>query len=114
MNLSDYISLTLNEIAEGVQKANKSYAGKGNDFVLSETAFKIDGIPSLHWNGVYKPIVKVGFRVGVEIEEVKEKGGNLGGSLKVVALNADITKKDGAKSIHEITFEIPLIRPKSQ
>lgn len=115
MNLSDYISLTLNEIAEGMQKANKPYAEKGKDLVLSETSMRIEGIPVVHWNdnygGIYKPIIKVGFRVGIELEETKEKGGSFGGSLKVITLDAETSKKDGAKSVHEITFEIPLILP---
>ena len=111
MELSDYISLTLTEIAKGVQKANEPYEESGREFVLSETSSKIEGIPSVYWSGEYKPIINVGFRVGVEIEEAKEKGGSLGGSLKVVTLDADITKKDGTKSIHEITFQLPLILP---
>lgn len=115
MELSEYINLTLTEIAKGVQKANAPYEDAGRCFVLSETALKINGIPTAYWDdsdgSTYKPIINVGFRVGIEIEETNEKGGRLGGSLKVVVLDADMTKKDGSKSIHEITFQLPLILP---
>lgn len=41
MNLSDYINLTLTEIVEGVKKANKPYAKKDKELVLSETALRL-------------------------------------------------------------------------
>ena len=113
MNLSDYISLTLSEIAEGVRKANETYDEKGGGTVPTTTRMEIEGIPcatiTTRSGAIKKPIVNVGFRVGVEVEETKEKGGKLDASLKVITLGAGISKKDGAKSIHEITFELPLI-----
>ena len=107
MNLSDYISLTLTEIAEGVRKANESYEIMGGGCVLAETEMEMVGIPVAKKGSRRSPIINVGFKVGVEIEEAKTKGG----SLRVVAIDADISKKDGTKSIHEITFELPLILP---
>lgn len=114
MNLSDYISLTLTEIAEGVQKATEAYQEMGDGCVLAETEMEIVGIPVAKKGYKRMPVINVGFRVGVELEESKERGGSLGGSLKVIAMDADVSKKDGAKSVHEITFEIPLILPKLQ
>lgn len=97
MNLSDYISLTLSEIAEGVQKANEIYELMGDGNVLTETRMEISGIPYAYKNSksgvVRKPIINVGFHVGVELQESKEKGG----SLKVVAIDADISKKGWSK-----------------
>lgn len=111
MNLSDYISLTLSEIAKGVQKANRPYAKKDKDFVLSETSFKIEGIPSIHLDGEYKPIINVGFRVGIEVEESEKSKCKLGGSLKVVSANYKSSSTDGRRSLHEVSFELPLILP---
>lgn len=112
MNLSDYISLTLNEITEGVEKSKETYEVCGGCRILNETPKDIVGMPyvvdTTNGQTVRKPIVNVAFRVGVELEETKEKGG----SLRVVALDASASKKDGSKSIHEITFSLPLILPK--
>ena len=117
MNLSDYISLTLNEIAEGVAKATKSYKKKGDGCVLSETQMIVSGIPTARLSGTaggdtYKPIINVAFRVGVEIEETTESDKQIKGSLKVVSAHGESTTKDGRKSTHEVSFELPLILPK--
>ena len=117
MNLSDYISLALNEIAEGVEKATKSYKKKGDGSVLSETQMVVSGIPTARLCGAaggdtYKPIINVAFRVGVEIEETKESDKQIKGSLKVVSAHGESLTKDGRKSIHEVSFELPLVLPK--
>lgn len=116
MKLSDYISLTLTEIAEGVRKATKNYKEKGDGCVLSETQMKIDGIPFARLYGTnggdtYKPIIKVAFRVGVEVEESKESNHKLGGSLKVISTSFESLSGDGRRNTHEVSFELPLILP---
>ena len=117
MNLSDYISLTLNEIAEGVEDANKSYKKKGDGWVLSEIQAPIEGMPIVRICGLsngdkYKPIIKVAFRVGVEVEESAGVNSKTGGSLKVISANVESLSKDEKRSIHEVSFELPLILPK--
>lgn len=115
MELSEYISLTLAEIAKGVRKANKPYVAKDKELVLSETSLRIEGFPSVNWDDnhevTYKPIIKVAFRIGVEIEESEENKNKIGGSLKVVSANSESLSKDGRKNIHEVSFELPLILP---
>lgn len=115
MNLSDYISLTLTEIVEGVKKANKPYVKKDKELVLSETALRIEGFPSANWDdnreATYKPIIKVAFRVGVEVEESEESNNKISGSLKVISANSESLNKDGKRSVHEVSFELPLILP---
>jgi hypothetical protein len=111
MNLSDYITLTLTEIAEGVQKVNEAYEVMGGGYVLTEAKMEIEGMPVAKRGYARKPIINVGFRIGVELEESKEKGGQFGGTIKVISASTDVSKKDGAKSVHEITFQIPLILP---
>lgn len=111
MELSDYIKLTLDEIAEGVRKANESL-GKDGGRVLTGTRMVIEGVPFMRELGdIVSPIIQVSFRVGVEVEEQSKKGGKLNGSLKVVSTDIETIKKDGRKSIQEITFEVPLILP---
>lgn len=119
MELSDYINLTLTEIAEGVRKATKDYKGKGDGCVLSETQMKIDGIPFVRLYGTnggdtYKPIIKVAFRVGVEVEESEESNNKIGGSLKVVSADVGALTKGAEKSVHEVSFELPLILPQKR
>lgn len=115
MNLSDYISLTLSEIAKGVQKANKPYARRDKELVLSETPLRIEGVPYVYWEDntevTYKPIIKVAFRVGVEVEETKESNNQISGSLKVISANRESASKDEKRNIHEVSFEIPLVLP---
>ena len=115
MELSDYINLTLSEIAKGVEKANKPYARKNKDFILSETSLRIKGFPSVNWDdnyeATYKPIIKVAFRIGVEVEETTAINGKMGGSLKVISANSESATKDGKRSVHEVCFELPLILP---
>ena len=113
MNLSDYISLTLNEIAEGVQKANDDLEIRGGGRVLSETTQDIRH-PSYileKENGDYikKPIINVAFRVGVELDESKEKKNQTRGSLRVVSIDHGTTKKGDKRCIHEVSFEIPFV-----
>lgn len=55
------------------------------------------------------PIIKVAFRVGVEIEETEESNNKLGGSLKVISGGLESLSKDGRRNTHEVSFELPLI-----
>lgn len=116
MELSDYISLTLTEIAKGVKRANQNYEKRGNGQVISGLQSPIDGIPFVRICGqgrkdTYKPIIKVAFRVGVEVEESEESNNKLGSSLKVISANSESLSKDGKRSVHEVSFELPLILP---
>lgn len=116
MELSDYIKLTLYEIAEGIRKADKKYKEKGG-CVLTNTEMTINGIPHVRdckteSRDVFKPIIKVAFHVGVEVEESEESNNKLGSSIKVISANSESLSKDGKRSVHEVSFEIPLILPK--
>ena len=115
MELSEYIDLTISEIAKGVKKANKPYAKRAKELVPSDIPLRIDGIPYIYWEDdqdiTYRPIIKVAFRVGVEIEESEESNSKLGGSLKVISGSHEATTKDEKRNVHEVSFEIPLVLP---
>lgn len=116
MNLSDYINLTLEEIAIGAQKATDTYQAMGKGCVLSETRMVIDGVPYVRLKGLndkdtYKPIIKVTFHVGLEVEESMESNGKVGGSIKVLSADAGTQNYDGKKQIQEITFDMPVLLP---
>lgn len=114
MNLSDYIDLTLSEIAEGVKKANDNLGIRGGGRVLSEISQDVTGgvsylIERVNSGYVKKPIINVAFRVGVELDESKEKKNKVGGSLRVVSIDRETTKIGDKRSIHEVSFEIPFV-----
>lgn len=116
MKLSDYINLTLVEIAKGAQKATDSYQEMGKGRVLAETNMLIDGIPFVRHQGrgdhmTNKPIIKVTFHVGVELDESEESNSQLNESLKVISGSAAALNKEGIKAIQEITFDIPVLLP---
>lgn len=119
MNLSDYINLTLEEIAKGAQKATDTYQKLGSGCVLAETSMHIEGIPyvrqvSVKGNVKHKPIIKITFHVGLEIEESMESNGRVGGSIKVLSADAGTQAHDGKKVVQEITFDIPVLLPSVQ
>lgn len=119
MNLSDYINLTLEEIAIGAQKATETYQAMGKGCVLSETRMVIDGVPYVRLKGLngkdtYKPIIKVTFHVAVELDETTESNSKFEGSLKVVSVKNLSQEKEGKKRVQEITFDIPVLLPSVQ
>lgn len=119
MKLSDYISLTLEEIAEGARKATDSYQKMGKGCVLSETSMTIEGVPHVRLKGhndkdTNKPIIKVTFHVGLEVEESGESNNQINGSLKVVSANAATSNRDSKKTVQELTFDIPVLLPSVQ
>lgn len=112
MELSDYIRLTLDEITKGVQKADESLKKKGG-YILT-TAKIIDGIPFTRSHNASNPIIKVAFRIGVEVEESKEGNNKLGGSLKVISANHESLSRDYKRNVHEVSFELPMLLPHKQ
>lgn len=116
MNLSDYINLTLEEIAKGAQMATETYQKLGAGCVLAETSMHIEGIPYVKKIGIKgqdtnKPIIKVTFHVGLEVGESMESNGKVGGSIKVLSADAGTQNYDGKKQIQEITFDMPVLLP---
>jgi hypothetical protein len=108
MNLSDYISLTLNEIAEGVKKASDTLKPRGG-YILKESPI-IDGTPYARISSSKShPIINVTFRVGVELEESKGRNDKIGGSIKVISIDHESIKKGEKRSTHEVSFELPLV-----
>ena len=119
MELSDYISLTLSEIAKGVQKATGDYEKLGGGQVLSGIQAPIDGMPTIRICGqkggdIYKPIIKVAFRVGVQVESSEKSNNKLKGSLQVISAGHESLSKDEKRNTHEVSFELPLLLPQKK
>lgn len=117
MNLSDYIQLTLEEIAKGMRAANETYKNMGAGGILTETGMQIEGIPYVKKVGLsekhdkYKPIINVGFRVSVECEEAKAVDGKVSASIKVFSAGKEESGKELTRSLNEVTFSVPVLYP---
>lgn len=119
MNLSDYINLTLEEIAKGTQKADATLKEIGNGAVLTKgTQFSLEGLP--HASGksgghIYnRPIINIAFRVNVELQETEESNGEVKGSLKVVSGNVGSANSEKTTRSTEVAFSIPVLLPFEQ
>ena len=116
MNLSDYINLTIEEIALGSKKAGATLKQMGNGAVLAQgTKFPLVGLT--HAEGKHegqpynRPIINVAFRVNVELQETTETNGEIKGSLRVLSGNIGTIKSDAATSSKEVSFAIPILLP---
>lgn len=119
MNLSDYINLTLEEIASGCKKADATLKEIGNGSVLTKgTQFSLEGLS--HASGkvgghIYnRPIINIAFRVNVELQETEESNGEVKGSLKVISGNAGVANSEKTTRSAEVSFSIPVLLPFEQ
>ena len=114
MNLSDYINLTLEEIARGIKKADATYKTMGGR-VLTETTSTLEGIPHaaemVNGKPSYKPIVNVQFRVNVQMQESSEINGGLKGSIQVLSAGTETSTGSIETHSEELTFSIPIVLP---
>ena len=115
MNLSDYINLTITEIAAGSKKADTALKQMGNGGVLTETTSTIEGIPHaaemVNGKPSYKPIVNVQFRVNVQMQESSEINGGLKGSIQVLSAGTETSTGSIETHSEELTFSIPIVLP---
>lgn len=103
MNLSDYINLTIEEIALGSQKAGATLKQMGNGAVLAKgTGFDLEGMAyasgKVAGRQYNRPIINVAFRVNVELQEATENNGEIKGSLRVLSGNIGTIKSNAATS----------------
>ena len=119
MNLSDYINLTIEEVALGAKKAGMTLKQMGNGAVLSKgTEFNLEGLP--HASGKVcgrtynRPIINIAFRVNVELQETTENNGEVRGSLKVLSGSTETSCSESAVSSKEVSFAIPILLPFEQ
>ena len=116
MNLSDYINLTIEEIALGAKKAGITLKQMGNGAVLAQgTEFSLEGMPhaSGKANGrtYNRPIINIAFRVNVDVQETTESNGGVKGSLKVLSGNIGTSQSEVSTNQKEVSFTIPILLP---
>lgn len=116
MNLSDYINLTITEIADGTKKADATLKKMGNGAILaSGTQLNLEGLSyasgKVGGHTYNRPIIDVAFRVNVELQETEESNGEVKGSLRVIAGSMATVGTEKQTTSAEVSFSIPMLLP---
>lgn len=116
MNLSDYINLTITEIANGTKKADATLKEMGNGCILAKgTPLNLEGLSYASGKvggHIYnRPIIDVAFRVNIELQETEESTGEIKGSLKVISGNMATVGAEKQTTATEVSFRIPMLLP---
>jgi hypothetical protein len=116
MNLSDYINLTITEIAAGSKKADTALKQMGNGGILAKaTQFNLEGLSYASGKSgghIYnRPIIDVAFRVNVELQETEESNGEIKGSLRVISGGITTVGTERQTTTAEVSFSIPMLLP---
>lgn len=110
MELKDFVKETMLSIAKGESEAASELLQMGWTTNVKVLAGSIEGMPSYTTGGLGKsvtsPIVGVGFRVHVEIEENSTIGG--GASIRVLAVGGN--SSSARTETHEVSFVLPMTR----
>ena len=110
MELKDFIKETMLSIANGESEAASELSLLGWTTNVRVLAGSIDGIPSYTAGGlgtsVTSPIVGVGFRVHVEVEETSVVEG--GASIRVLSVGGN--SSSARTETHEVSFVLPMAR----
>ena len=119
MKLSDYINLTIEEIAKGSNKADATLKEMGKGCVLTHgTTLNIEGMPYVstkHRGSILnRPIINIAFRVNVELQETEESNGEIKGSLKVISGSIENNASEKTTKSAEVSFCVPLLLPHEQ
>lgn len=119
MNLSDYINLTITEIADGAKKADATLKEIGNGCVLTHgTTLDLNEVPHISTKYMGKtynrPIINIAFRVNLELQETEESNGEIKGSLKVISGNIGTGSSERTTTSAEVSFCVPVLLPYEQ
>ena len=110
MELKDFIKETMLSIAKGESEASNELSQMGWTTSVKVLAGKIDGMPSYTTGGLGKsvtsPIVGVGFRVQVEVEEATTMDG--GATIRVLSVGGN--SSNARTETHEVSFVLPMSR----
>lgn len=116
MNLSDYINLTIAEIADGAKKADVTLKEMGDGNILAKgTQLNLEGLSyvsgKVGGHTYNRPIIDVAFRVNVELQETEESNGEIKGSLKVISGNMATAGTEKQTKSAEVSFSLPILLP---
>ncbi|WP_217512934.1 trypco2 family protein [Vibrio metschnikovii] len=117
MNLEDFISQSLSQIARGIEKANKELEGS-SAFVSPEG---VKGVKceskygSLHYlSDTWLEVSEISFDVAVTATSGTESGGGLGVSVGGINIGAKGKSNHGDTSESRIQFSVPMVLPQAR
>ena len=110
MELKEFIKETMLAIAKGESEASNELSQIGWITNITSSNAKIDGMPSITAEHLGKsktaPIVGVGFRVKVEVQESSSVDG--GASIRVLSVGGN--SSNARVETHEVSFVLPMAR----
>jgi hypothetical protein len=114
MNLEEFISQSLSQIAKGIEKANDELSEsqalvcpQGVTGIKSESKYgtlKVD-------QDTYLKVNEISFDVAVTVTSGSESGGNLGISVSGFSIGAKGKENQADSSQSRIKFSIPMVLP---
>ena len=120
MKLSDFINETLVEIAEGINRANRSLEGTGamanppNVYVQPEGGSKIFGVWDKRALEMHPIVELIEFDVALSVKEDRETNAKAGVSLSVLQLGTGGKSSDIRGSESRVKFRVPFIFPRAE
>lgn len=113
MNLEEFITLSLSQIAKGIDRANdelkESQAFVSPSGVLGVVKENKYGI--IEVDDSYLKVTEIKFDVSLTVVENSESGGKLGVSMGGFYIGANGKENQGNTSASRIQFSIPIVLP---
>ncbi len=116
MNLEDFISQSLSQIAKGIEKANEEL--KGSQALVCPQGV-LDVSRDTRYGGIkvedgWLEVHEVKFDVSVSVAEGSESGGKLGVSVGGFSIGANGKENQANSSASRIQFSVPMVLPQVQ
>lgn len=113
MNLEEFITISLSQIAKGIDRANdelkESQAFVSPSGVLGVS--KDNKYGTIEVDGYYLKVTEIKFDVSLTVVESSESGGKLGVSMGGFSIGANGKENQGNTSASRIQFSIPMVLP---
>ncbi|WP_072669373.1 hypothetical protein [Vibrio injensis] len=117
MNLEDFISQSLSQIARGIEKANKELedsqalvSPEGVTEVKRESKYGSLKVDANKW----LKVSEISFDVAVTATSGTESGGRLGISVSGINIGANGKSNHGDTSESRIQFSVPMVLPQAK
>lgn len=111
MELKDFVSESLTQIASGIKKAQEGLNKDGSGVCPSWTSFNSNKEPIYGLDLNHCPIFLFDFDVAVAVTEQAEKGGSIGVS-RLIMVTGKLQSSESTASESRIRFQVPFSFPK--
>ncbi|EHR0229303.1 hypothetical protein KS670_004927 [Vibrio parahaemolyticus] len=113
MNLEEFISQSLSQIAKGIEKANEEL--KDSQALVSPKGVvditKDNRYGNIKVEDSWLKVHEISFDVGVTVVEGSESGGKLGVSVGGFSIGANGKENQANTSASRIQFSVPMVLP---